>query len=238
MAVLAAASFVLASCGAGNPIAGKWIVHNTEEGESSNEFYTFMKDGTVERYYEEDKNGKKTRYVYQGNWKYEEPIVTISLGKRGKMNAADAVGEYEALDSEMVRYGVYNNKKKTMGVSKFVAEREDNNESEFIENGAWTWEVYWWRKKIDNTIRFQRWPKDANKEENKLDGQVSYTSEFWGDSTAYYGNYLIETDKTSKGSISDIAFIALSSDGDKYAFGGDLYNDKLYIREVLLKKSK
>lgn len=239
-----AAMMALASCG-GNPIVGKWIIHDAkEDGDaadkkgSTNESYTFMKDGTVERYYEEDDDGDKTRYVYQGNWKYEEPVVIISLGKRGKMNSADVVGEYKDLNSEMVRYGVYNSKTKMLGISMFVAEKSNNVASEFAENGAWKWDSYWGKIKITNTIHLQRWPKGAQTAENQLDGQASYTSAFWGDSTDYNGYYLIRTDKTSKGDVSEIAFMARSSENNTYTFGGDLYGSKLYVRELLLKKAK
>lgn len=251
LAVLTAASFVLLlSCGAGNPIVGKWIVHNAqEEGEdkgqagSSTESYTFMKDGTVERYLEDEESGRKVRYVYQGNWKYEEPIVTISLGKRGKMNAADAVTYYDEFTNEIVRYGVYNSKEKALSISSIVAERKGKQESEFVENGAWEWTSYsrrWSDFPITNTIQLIRWPKGAQKEESKLDGQASYKVEVLNRNTTYYGNYSVKTSKTKTGDITTIIFLGHEADSNlyDYVFCGDILGDKMYQREVLLKKSK
>lgn len=250
--VAALAVGTLASCG-GSPIVGKWSMNTVKQDDSTSyvtkktddakpESYTFMADGTVERYYEEDDDGEKTRYVYQGNWKYEEPVVTISLVKRGKMNAADAVSEYNDLNSEMVRYGVYNGKEKTLGVGRYFAERTSKVEGGAAEEGTWEWtsKLYytsWFNSSSEdvyNEIELVRATGDDASSGFDGNATCDYNDDF------YSGHYKAKPYKTSGGEVTaiDFTWIDMNSDETPSVVGCDIVGSKMYVRTGLFTKAK
>lgn len=248
--VVALAVGTLASCG-GNPIVGKWSMNTVKQDDSTSyvtkktddakpESYTFMADGTVERYYEEDDDGEKTRYVYQGNWKYEEPVVTISLVKRGKMNAADAVSDYDDLNSEMVRYGVYNGQDKTLGVARYIAEKDGDSQGTETEEGTWEWtsKLYyntWLGNTSEDVYNVIKLLKAAIGSDDGFDGNVScrYNEKI------YSGHYKMKPYKTSSGEVTSIDFTLYHNrDETPSVVGCDIVGSKMYVRTGLFTKAK